>query len=126
MKANPSPRSLVLGPAPAAALALAAALLLGACDQLPFGYTPIKDIVAQPGPFEGKEVKIKGKARDPFQFLELKMFVLADETGEVRVSTAGAVPSSGADVALKGVVKSAVIVGGKSVGLHVQETQRIR
>ena len=109
-----------------AALAFAAGVGLAACDQLPFGYTPIKDIVAAPGPFEGKEVKIKGKARDPVQFLELKMFVLADDTGELRVSTAGTVPSPGADVALKGIVKSAVIVGGKSIGLHVQETQRLR
>ena len=107
-------------------LAIAAGFALAGCDYLPFGYTPIKDIVAQPGPFDGKEVKIKGKARDPVQFLELKMFVVADDTGEIRVSTAGSVPAPGADVALKGIVKSAVIVGGKSVGLHVQETERLR
>jgi hypothetical protein len=107
-----------------AVLALAAAL--GGCDYLPFGYTPIKDIVAAPGPFEGKAVKVKGKARDPVQFLELKMFVLADETGEIRVSTSAPVPATGADVAVKGIVKSAVIVGGKSIGLHVEETQRLR
>jgi hypothetical protein len=109
-----------------AALALAASLALAGCDYLPWAYTPIKDIVAQPGPFDGKEVRIKGKARDPVQFLELKMFVVADETGEIRVSTAGAVPSPGGDVAVKGVVRSAVIIGGKSVGLHLQETERIR
>jgi hypothetical protein len=110
----------------AAALAIAAGVALAGCDYLPFGYTAIKDIVAAPGPFDGKEVRIKGKARDPVQFLELKMFVVADETGEIRVSTAGAVPNPGADVAVKGVVKSAVIVGGKSVGLHVQEIERLR
>ena len=110
----------------AGALALAASLALAGCDYLPFGYTPIKDIVAQPGPHDGKEVKIKGKARDPVQFLDLKMFVVADETGEIRVSTAGAVPGAGADVAVKGIVRSAVIVGGKSVGLHVQEIERLR
>jgi hypothetical protein len=108
------------------ALAMVAGVTLAGCDYLPFGYTAIKDIVAAPGPFDGKEVRIKGKARDPVQFLELKMFVVADETGEIRVSTAGAVPNPGADVAVKGVVKSAVIVGGKSVGLHVQEIERLR
>ena len=109
-----------------AALSLAGGMVLAGCDYLPWSYTPIKDIVAQPGPHDGKEVRIKGKARDPVQFLDLKMFVVADETGEIRVSTAGAVPGPGADVAVKGIVKSAVIVGGKSVGLHVQETERLR
>jgi hypothetical protein len=109
-----------------ATASVAAGFALAGCDYLPFGYTPIKDIVAQPGPYDGKEVRIKGKARDPVQFLELKMFVVADETGEIRVSTAGAVPNPGADVAVKGVVKSAVIISGKSVGLHVQEIERLR
>jgi hypothetical protein len=109
-----------------AAAALAASLLLGGCDQLPFGYTPVKDIIAAPGPFEGKEVKVKGKAQDPVQFFGLKMFVVADETGAIQVSTAGSVPSPGAEVAVKGIVKSAVIVNGKSIGLHVEETQRLR
>jgi hypothetical protein len=111
---------------PVGALALAASLALAGCDYLPWSYTPIKDIVAQPGPHDGKEVRIKGKARDPVQFLDLKMFVVADDTGEIRVSTAGAVPSPGAEVAVKGVVKSAVIIGGQSVGLHVQEIERLR
>jgi hypothetical protein len=110
----------------AAAAALAAALALTGCDQLPFGYTTAKEIIAAPGPFEGKEVKIKGKAGDPVQFFGLKMFTVVDETGQISVSTAGSVPAAGADVAVKGVVKSAVIVGGKAVGLHVEETQRIR
>jgi hypothetical protein len=109
-----------------AALTLAASLLLGGCDQLPFGYTPVKDIIAAPGPFEGKEVKVKGKAQDPVQFFGLKMFTVADETGAIQVSTAGSVPSPGAEVAVKGIVKSAVIVNGKSIGLHVEETQRLR
>ena len=109
-----------------AILALTLGAALAGCDYLPWSYTPIRDIVAQPGPHDGKEVRIKGKARDPVQFLELKMFVVADETGEIRVSTAGAVPSPGADVAVKGVVRSAVIIGGKSVGLHLQETERLR
>ncbi len=106
--------------------ALAAALALAGCDYLPFGYTPVKDIVAAPGPFDGKEVRVKGKARDPVQVFGLRMFSVADETGEIQVSTDGALPAAGADVAVKGVVRSAVIVSGKSIGLHVQETQRLR
>ena len=120
MKPETLSRSLI------AACGFAAALALAGCDQLSIGYTPVKDIVASPGPFEGKEVKVKGKAQDPVQLFGLKMFTVADETGQIKVSTAGAVPATGTEVAVKGVVKSAVIVGGQSVGLHIEETQRLR
>ena len=103
--------------------ALVVATLAG-CDY--FGFTPIKDIVANPGQFEGKEVKIKGKAADPVQVLSLRTFRVTDEGGEITVSTNGALPAAGADVAVKGKVKSAIIVGGKAAGLHVTETQRLR
>ena len=108
----------------AAALALAAALMLAACDY--FGFTPVKDIAATPAQFEGKEVKIKGRVSDPVQLFNLRTFVLRDETGEITVTTNGALPAAGADVAVKGTVKSAVIVGGKSVGLRVEEKERLR
>lgn len=108
----------------AAALALAAALLLAACDY--FGFTPVKDIAATPAQFEGKEVKIKGKVSEPIQLFNLRTFRLTDETGEILVSTSGALPATGADVAVKGTVRSTVIVGGRSLGLRVEETQRLR
>ncbi|HUF81899.1 MAG TPA: cytochrome c maturation protein CcmE [Burkholderiales bacterium] len=110
----------------AAALVLAAALALSGCDYLPFGYTPIKEIVATPGPFEGKEVRIKGTARNPLQLLDLRTFTVQDETGEIVVTTAGSLPAAGAEVVVKGIVKSAIIVSGKSLGLRVEETARLR
>src|SRR5688572_16588503 len=105
MKPNTGHQSPVPSHALTAALALAAALLLSACDYLPFGYTPVKDIVAAPAPFEGKEVRVKGKARDPVQLFGLKMFRVVDDTGEIQVATNGSLPAAGADVAVKGVVK---------------------
>ena len=107
-----------------AALALTAALMLAGCDY--FGFTPVKDIAAAPGQFEGKEVKVKGKALSPVQLLGLRTFMLKDETGEITVSTSGALPAEGAEVAVKGTVKSAIIIGGKSVGTRIEETQRLR
>ena len=108
----------------AAALALAAALSLAACDY--FGFTPIKDIVAAPGQFDGKEVKVKGKVSDPVQLFNLRTFIVKDETGEITVTTGGSLPAAGADVAVKGKVRSAVIVSGKSLGLRVEESERLR
>ena len=106
------------------AAAAFAAIALAGCDY--FGFTPVKDIVATPGQFDGKEVKIKGKAADPVQVLTLKTFSVKQDGAEITVSTDGALPAAGADVAVKGVVKSAVIVGGKSLGLHVKEAQRLK
>ena len=108
----------------ATALAFTAALSLAACDY--FGFTPIKDIIATPAQFEGKEVKIKGAVGSPVQVLSLRTFIVKDETGEIVVTTNGSLPPAGAQVAVKGTVKSAVIVGGKSAGLRVEETQRLR
>ena len=105
------------------AIALAVIALAG-CDY--FGFTPVKDIVAAPGPFEGKEVKIKGKAANPVQLLGVRTFSVKDEGGEITVSTNGSLPAAGADVAVKGNVKSAIIMGGKAAGLHVVETQRLK
>lgn len=99
-------------------------LALAGCDY--FGYTPIKDIAAVPGQFEGKEVKIKGKVSSPVQVFSVRMFTLKDDTGEITVSTSGALPAPGTEVVLKGTVKRAVVIGGKSLGLRVEETQRLR
>jgi cytochrome c-type biogenesis protein CcmE len=99
-------------------------IALAGCDY--FGFTPIKDITAAPGQFEGKEVKIKGKAASPVQVLGMRTFTVRDDGGEISVSTDGALPAEGAQVAVKGTVKSAIIVGGKAAGLRVVETQRLR
>jgi len=99
-------------------------IALGGCDY--FGFTPIKDIVAAPGQFEGKEVKIKGKAANPVQLLGVRTFSVKDEGGDITVSTNGSLPAEGADVAVKGTVKSAIIIGGKAAGLHVAENQRLK
>ena len=110
---------------------LVAVLLMGAtlpgCDYLPFGYTPIKDILAAPANFEGREVKLKGKVKDPIKLPILgKAFVLHDEGGEVTVMTEGNLPAAHSEIALKGTIKSAAIIGGQSLGLRVEETRRLR
>ena len=109
-----------------AKLVLAATIALPGCDYLPFGYTPIGQITSAPGQFEGKEVRLKGRARGPLQLAGLKAYILQDETGEIPVITAFAVPAEKSNVALKGIVKSVVIVGGASLGLRVEETERLQ
>lgn len=102
-----------------------AAIAFAGCDYSPFGYTPIKDITAAPPHFEGKEVKLKGRAKNIVKLLGVQAFTLQDETGQITVVT-GRLPAENSEVALKGTVKSAMIVGGASLGLRVEETQRLR
>ena len=108
------------------ALMMATAAAVGGCDYLPFGYTAIREITQAPGQFEGKEVRLKGKASGTVSLLGLRAYTLRDETGEIPVVTAGALPAENAEIAIKGVVKSAVIVGGASLGLRVEETRRLQ
>ncbi len=108
-------------------MALLAAALLAGCDYLPFGYTPIKAIVAAPTSFEGKEVKLKGRVKDitKLPIVDLKSFMLQDGTGEISVTTRGNLPAVSDNVALKGTVTSMAIIGGQSMGLHVKEIKRL-
>lgn len=109
-----------------AALALAAGLLAG-CDALPFGYTPVKEIVAAPANFEGKEVKVRGAVSDvtKIPLLNLRSYVLQEEGAEITVVTGNKLPAKGEKVSTKGVVTSAAIIGGQSLGLSIEETERL-
>ena len=108
------------------ALALVGALLAG-CDALPFGYTPVKEIVAAPANFEGKEVRVRGTVKDvtKIPLLDLRSFLLQEEGAEITVVTEGRLPAKGERVATKGTVTSTAIIGGQSLGLRIKERERL-
>ena len=105
---------------------LAGLLLLSGCDYLPFGLTPVKEIVASPAQFEGKEVRVKGKVKGitKIPLVDLKLYVLDDGSGEVTVVAGESLPAENETVTLKGVVESMAIMGGESIGLRIKETKR--
>jgi len=107
-------------------VALAGLLLLSGCDYLPFGQTPLKEIVAAPAQFEGKEVRIRGKVKDVVKIplIDLSMYVVDDGSGEVTVIAHDTLPAVNDTVNVRGVVESAAIVGGQSIGLRVKEMKR--
>jgi len=108
-------------------VALAGLLALSGCDYLPFGFTPVKEIVTSPAQFEGKEVRVKGKVKDIVKvpLVDLKLYVLDDGSGEVTVVTGENLPAVNETVTLKGVVESMAIMGGESIGLRIKETKRL-
>jgi hypothetical protein len=105
---------------------LAGLLLLSGCDYLPFGQTPLKEIVAAPAQFEGKEVRIRGKVKDlvKIPLIDLSMYVVDDGSGELTVIAHDTLPAVNDTVNVRGVVESAAIVGGQSIGLRIKEIKR--
>jgi hypothetical protein len=112
--------------APSAAIraAILCSLLLASCGQA--GVSPIGEVARAPASFEGREVKLRGTAS---QLLKLplsdaKGFRLKDASGEIVVWTSGPMPADGEELVVRGRVESAVILGGESFGLAVQEIER--
>ncbi|MBU1689387.1 MAG: hypothetical protein KJ958_05085 [Gammaproteobacteria bacterium] len=105
---------------------LAFLLALSGCDYLPFGFTPVKEIMTSPAQFEGKEVRVKGKVKDIVKvpLVDLKLYVLDDGSGEVTVVAGESLPAVNETVTVKGVVESMVIMGGESIGLRIKEIKR--
>ena len=70
---------------------------LAACDRLPFGYTPIAELLSAPGEYEGKTVKVHGRVVDAVKLplVELRYYTLRDGDAEVAVSAASTVPAVG-------------------------------
>ncbi|HSQ02946.1 MAG TPA: hypothetical protein VLN59_02850 [Burkholderiales bacterium] len=109
-------------------VAIIVLLAFAGCESLPFGYTSIREIVAAPGQFDGKEVKLRGTVTGGLKVpvIDIKGYTLRDDTGEIPVLTHGTLPATNARVALTGVVKSLAIIGGESLGLRVEEIKRLR
>ena len=105
---------------------IATVLWLAGCDALPVGVTPIRDITAAPTSFEGKAVKLKGKVTGitKLPLIDMKSYILRDDTGEITVTTQGALPAVNDGVGVRGTVKSTAIIGGQSLGLRVEESKR--
>lgn len=108
-------------------LLLVVTLALAGCDYLPFGFTSIKEITSAPAQFEGKEVKLRGKVKEitKIPLFDLKMYVLQDDSGEITVVSLEPLPKTNEQITIKGVVESAAIISGKSLGLRVREKQRL-
>lgn len=101
-------------------------LLLSGCDYLPFGQTQVKEIIAAPAQFEGKEVRIRGKVKDVTRIplINLSMYIVDDGSGEIIVMAQDKLPAMDETVNVRGVVESAAIIGGQSIGLRIKELKR--
>lgn len=104
-------------------------LLLGlaGCDYLPFGFTPIADVLSQSAAFEGREVKLQGRVVDvnKIPFLNIEIYTLRDDSGEIIVTRPAELPRVGDTLAVRGRVESLMILGGEGLGTTFRETGRL-
>lgn len=101
-------------------------LAVAGCDRLPFGYTPIADIVRAPGSYEDKQVKVRGEVTDVVKlpFPDFRYYTLRDGDAEIAVYAAATVPGLGDRVSVVGTVNSPAIIAGVGIGLHMTEQRR--
>lgn len=102
-------------------------LLLAGCDYLPFGFTPIGEIVQSPGSFEGKTIKVKGEVLEvtKIPLIEFKSYTLRDDSGEILVLTEGTLPTLNKKAAIKAQVKTMAIINEQSIGLRLIEVEKL-
>jgi hypothetical protein len=105
---------------------LAALALAAGCDRLGIGVTSIADIKKNPAEFEGREVAIRGKVTEPSKipFLNVTVYQLRDDTGEITVTTSLDLPHAGETVTVRGKVQNVAILAGQSFGVSVSEQER--
>ena len=105
-------------------LALAVLLLaLGLACAKP---TPIGDIEKDPGAFRDRLVTVEGtvRAATKLPFMEKGFYTLDDGTGSIPVLSEGDLPKEGKTVRVRGHLRSAFEVAGKSFGIILVPEKR--
>ena len=105
-------------------LALVGAALLTSCSARSVRIADIKD---RPGKYDEKTIAVSGVVTSswgvplvPYQF-----YNVSDGTGEIAVlAKSGRAPSKGAHVKVEGRLNEIAALGGRSVGLHLEERDR--
>ena len=103
--------------------ALVLAVALSGCA-LAVRRTSIAELKYNPGRFEDRTVSIEGVVTSSWgiPLMPYQLYKVDDGTGEVTVvSQGGRTPSKGARVRVKGRVNDVATLGGRPIGLHLQE-----
>jgi len=124
MKQSTRYPSLITHHALAMALTLTGAIALAGCA---LGYTRVREIMAAPEGFVGKEVRLQGTVGKAVDLPRPQAYMLRDASGEIMVVTRGELPAPGSEVALRGIVRTTVDRGARwSLDVRVEETERLR
>jgi hypothetical protein len=87
----------------------------------------IVELKNQPDKYEKQTVRVTGVVTHSFgiPLMPFQLYNVDDGTGEITVvSRSGRSPSKGARVQVKGEVNELAVIGGRSIGLHLDEDNR--
>jgi hypothetical protein len=105
-------------------IAVMSAVLVAGCAARSVRISELKD---QPDKYERKTVSVTGNVTDSYgvPLLPFQFYKVDDGTGEISiVSRSSRSPSKGSRVQVKGKVSEVAVVGGRSIGLHLEEDSR--
>jgi len=105
-------------------LVAALGVLLGSCDRL--RATPINEVNTSPANFDGKEVVLHGVVTEltRIPLIDMKSFVLKDDSGEIAILTDHDLPKSGQELSVKVKVQNLAIINGEPLGTTITEIER--
>jgi hypothetical protein len=87
----------------------------------------IAELNNQPAQYADKSVRISGMVTNSFgiPLVPFQVYNVDDGTGEIAVlSRSGRAPATGTRVDVKGKLSEVAVLGGRSIGLHIQEDER--
>jgi hypothetical protein len=73
--------------------------------------TTINHVLADPGRYRDRDVKVSGAVRDSYSFADRGVYRIADDTGELWVVSTRGVPRTGARVTVQGTVRDGFNLG---------------
>jgi hypothetical protein len=108
----------------ALAVSLLSVLVLAGCAARGVRVAELKD---QPTKYATKSVSVTGLVTSSWgiPLVPLQLYNVDDGSGEITVvSRSGRAPAKGTRVQVKGKISEFAVLGGRSVGLHLQEEDR--
>jgi hypothetical protein len=87
----------------------------------------IAELKSQPDKYQNKTISVTGTVTNAFgiPLVPFQLYNVDDGSGEITVvSRASRSPSKGARVQVKGKINELAVLGGRSIGLHIDEDSR--
>ncbi len=92
------------------------------------GITTIHQINASPANFDGRTVQLQGITKKPTRIpiIDLKAYVLEDNTGEIIILTNDNLPEMGQMITVRVHIENLAIINGEALGTTVVELHRFK